>query len=798
MAQSPEKRKTIGYLSPSIDNQNNKNRFLGIVDQARQEDCDLFCFLTRYFDDPMEYFRYSNILIDFAVHKDLDGIVIGNIIREDITGPDDIKQFFNHFPMPVVTIRENTTGIPFCPTDNYSGMKDVVRHMVTVHGCKKLCFVSGPERHPYAEQRLAAFRDSLCELGLAATESLISPPNTWWKSKFDVILNDRGLRPGFDFDGVICASDLAAIECINLLRERGIMVPRDMPVFGFDDLVEGAVFTPPISSVSMPFYEQGQRTCELLIQNQSQGCQLTTKLVIKDSCGCLDLSRMNLDPSLGNRMPFLSYDEIRNTTTRILSDTGQSEEVCNELSTAIAEQILKGRGTATSLFYQLLVDAASKSTSISSWRQVIDEIRNALTGRLDRDEMIRAENLFHQMRSLVFTTWGRVLLASQLEQVKWNDLIRKIGMALHSTFNINAMCDELAKWLPVLKISSCYISLYDDPRSPLSGAWLVFAYREGLRATEQPHYKTAEIIPPDFLPAKRPFCLLVESLHFRDRQIGILCYEFSGRDTLVYEMLKYQIDNTLQITLSIQELEEARQEVDAHARELARSNVELEQFAYAASHDLQEPLRKIITMSDRIMGMQSQFQNETMSEYLKRMHKAAYRMHNLITDLLKYSRVARSPRPFERIRLEEICHQVISDLEEAIRQTRGKVICTDSAEIEAEPVLIHQLFQNLIGNALKFNREGVPPLVTIRFAVHDKRCEIRISDNGIGIAEEFHDRIFGLFERLHPISAYEGSGIGLSICKKIVDFSNGKITLESTPGQGTTFIINLPLKRQLN
>jgi light-regulated signal transduction histidine kinase (bacteriophytochrome) len=243
------------------------------------------------------------------------------------------------------------------------------------------------------------------------------------------------------------------------------------------------------------------------------------------------------------------------------------------------------------------------------------------------------------------------------------------------------------------------------------------------------------------------------------------------------------------------------------AQELARSNSELEQFAYVASHDLQEPLRKILAFGDRLKIRHSQDLNNQGRDYLERMQAAAARMRTLITDLLTLSRVTTRPQAFVSIDLSEVARTVVSDMEVRIQQLRGQVHVAQLLTIKADPMQMSQLLQNLIGNALKFHRDGEPPVVKVWGRLLQKEedevqkdrlnlqfCQIWVEDNGIGFNEKYLDRIFEPFQRLHERGKYEGTGMGLAICQKIVERHGGEITARSTPGQGTTFIVTLPVQ----
>jgi two-component system sensor kinase FixL len=248
----------------------------------------------------------------------------------------------------------------------------------------------------------------------------------------------------------------------------------------------------------------------------------------------------------------------------------------------------------------------------------------------------------------------------------------------------------------------------------------------------------------------------------------------------------------------------SQQQLRAVSDELERSNRELQDFATIASHDLQEPLRKIQAFGDRLAERSAGALDEEASDYLGRMTNAAGRMQSLINDLLEYSQVTLRPEPPEQVELGVIVTEVLSDLDERIRMSGGSLTVGPLPTILANPLQMRQLFQNLIANALKFHPEGVAPQVSIAATARggsrnakgatDRRpvWEIRVRDNGIGFDEIHIERIFAPFQRLNGRQSFEGSGMGLAICRRIVSLLGGTITATSQPGVGTTFVIILP------
>lgn len=236
-----------------------------------------------------------------------------------------------------------------------------------------------------------------------------------------------------------------------------------------------------------------------------------------------------------------------------------------------------------------------------------------------------------------------------------------------------------------------------------------------------------------------------------------------------------------------------------YTEKLELSNRELQDFAYVASHDLQEPLRKVQAFGDRLERKCGEQLSDDGRDYVRRMRDASARMQTLINDLLTFSRVTTNAQPFKPIDLATIATEVVSDLEVRIEQSHGRVEIGSLSVVDADALQMRQLFQNLIGNALKFNREGTPPVVKVYEEDANSGSEIRrivVEDNGIGFDEKYLDRIFTVFQRLHGRAEYEGSGIGLAVCRKIVERHDGHLTATSRPGEGSKFIIELPIRQK--
>lgn len=273
-------------------------------------------------------------------------------------------------------------------------------------------------------------------------------------------------------------------------------------------------------------------------------------------------------------------------------------------------------------------------------------------------------------------------------------------------------------------------------------------------------------------------------MQHREIEVGDKCWD-------IY-WVPISSDLHLHYTFDITNRKKSERELKAYAAKLEFLNQELQEFAFVASHDLQEPLRKIQTFGSLLEATSGGSLGEQGRDYLARMTKSAQRMSALLGALLGYSRVATKPEPLALTDLSEIAQDAVSDLELAIHRARGHVEIRALPCIEADPNQMRQLFQNLISNALKYRRKNEPPAVKVYGEAIGSICTLYVEDNGIGFDEEYLDRIFKPFQRLHGRNEYEGTGMGLAICRKIAERHGGTITAKSTPGRGSVFIVTLP------
>ena len=253
------------------------------------------------------------------------------------------------------------------------------------------------------------------------------------------------------------------------------------------------------------------------------------------------------------------------------------------------------------------------------------------------------------------------------------------------------------------------------------------------------------------------------------------------------------ITGSVTVAMDITAQKATEKELAEKAEGLARSNRELQQFAYVASHDLKEPLRMVTTYVQMLDRRYSDRLDDEAKEFIGFAVEGSKRMYALVEDLLTYSRVETSVQPFSMVDMDLVVVTALKDLREAVETSGAKVTADALPQVHADPQQMVQLTENLIGNAIKF-RGDEPPAVHVSASLNGNEWIFSVTDNGIGIGKEYSDKVFQMFQRLHPREKFPGTGIGLAICKKVVERHGGKIWFESVPEGGTTFYFTLPTK----
>ena len=577
----------------------------GVADVAEERDVNLICFVGGTLLAPHEFDTQRNVAYDLVSPERLDGLLAMSGSIGQFIGSERLKDFYTRYqPLPIVSIAMDVGGIPNILTDGESGVRDLITHLIETHHYRNIAFIRGPETNPEAEQRYKTYLKTLAEHEIPFNPDLVVSGNYLGPAGAEAVrllLDERKVA----FEAIASANDEMAMGAITALRERGLVVPDDVSVVGFDDLGEAKFASPPLTTIRQPLYEQGRRATEMLLalmagEDVPNYISLPTELVIRQSCGCQPLEEARtIDPSIKQTGETIEA-VIAAQRQHILSDMTKTAGVlAGCLEPGWAERLLEAFSISLNdpshkdfvhIWDQTLRQVGANNGSVTDWRRVLLTLQSnvsiALANEADR---ARVEKLLQQGQALVgeIAQWAQAHLRLQAERRAF-DFTIGISEPLMTAFDVEGLTEVVAGQLPRLGIGSCYLSLYEpagDGQKNIPTEWsrLILAYNENGRLELEPggqRFKSRLLVPDGILPRKKRYALLLEPLHFRDEtQLGFIIFEpLKMMPGALREALSRQISTALKGALLLQErrqTQEALQRSEEKYRALLEFNDEI-------------------------------------------------------------------------------------------------------------------------------------------------------------------------------------------------------------------------------
>lgn len=850
---------TFGFLSANIHVGVSRRLWLGVVDVAERLGVNLICFpggvLGVASGEDSSFETGRNAVYALANPAMLDGIVNWkstitgiNLSSNNDLPADDSALFARLEGLPIVNLTQPQRGAHTVSVDSYAGMRAMMSHLIQVHGYRRIAFIRGPSEHYYAQERYRAYLDALEAYAIPFAAELVTPHYAFLAEEGGAaiaeLLDARGLRPHVDLDAVAAVSDLLALGALRALRQRAIAVPRDLAVVGFNDSIEARLATPPLTTVDMPFQEQGALAVEtlktLLDGDEVAACtMLQSSLVVRQSCGCAShsIERAAIAQTVSDDA---SRDLWRSAKEALAADlpggavrTPGLRQWQDRVVDALRQEV-EGRDTDHGCFLAVLEAAlnwvAEGEESVRRWQDVISTLRHVLLRTPRSEESTRLENLFGQARVLVAEIAHRVQAVRQLREERQTAILREIGQALITTVDMDAIADILADRLPTLGIASCFLSLYTqgkqhegaagnetgkdaDLSQPSAtedlSARFVLGYTESGRipVTENDLLFPANLLAPSHcFPLQRRGAWVVEPLFFRESQIGFVLFEVGPRDTSIYEVLRGYISSALKGALLVREATAARVAAEKADRIKTRllANV---------SHELRTPLH--IILENAATMLESWTLPQELHGGMHHIQQSAEHQLRLINDLLDLSRaeideldlypVLLDPAPLLRETFESLAPPNFIGAGANGSAIRWRLQVSDRLPlIRADPVRLRQILLNLLANAQKFTTQGE---IVLGAEVAPPHLHLWVADTGSGVPSDQVDHIFAPFvtgeqrtAHLRQSDLRGGIGLGLAITRQLVALHQGSVQVESPAHplaeesqRGTIFHIRLPL-----
>lgn len=514
------------------------------------------------------------------------------------------RQVFDAFyeryyrPLPVVNLHRNYEGHPGVAVDNYQSMMALLRHLIESHGYRRLAYIGGLPDNPSAQARYAAYVDALAEYEIPLDENLVLPGDFSPQSgthAVRVLLDERGLLPRRDFEVIVASNDNMALAALEELHRRGIRVPLDAALVGFDDVVDSAYTMPPLTTVRMPNFEMGRVAAETVLaavqgQPVNEYTVVPGELIVRQSCGCFvspladvgDVVRM---PQPGGPPVAPSPEQRVRTIAELSQSVGPAEqilgtdwaaEMLDAFKAAIFDPPEEARVSVTRLLavlYEILRQLHSHGYDlIGLGRRILFALRHGMQSTVtELPHMRRAEAVWQQAMAFMTDVAHQIQVSEQHYGASYIDQLRAIGERLISTFEMTELLDLITRELPSLNIPGAYIALYTEPTRQL--ARLVLAYNaEGRNplGVEGQVFRARQLLPEGLLSPDRPSVMIVVPLYFQDTALGFALFEASSEQGEVYETLGRQISSALMGALLIQQQAEAQRDMDA-ARQRAQA-----------------------------------------------------------------------------------------------------------------------------------------------------------------------------------------------------------------------------------
>ena len=581
------KRPTIGLLTRGVSNEIGASFLAGVSDVVRARDVNLITFAGGSLRFPHGFEAQGNILYEMVDPEIIDGLLLDSGDLSHYVGVETLQSFCQRYGnLPIVSIEVPIDGIPTVLVDFYEGMRGVITHLVEAHGYRRIAFIRGPVESLTAQERYRAYVDVLAERGLPLDLSLVvfgtfHPPSG--EQAVRVLLDERQV----EFEALAAANDFMAVDALRALQARGIRVPDDMAVVGFDNLDITRVVDPPLTTARLHNYERAKQGTELLLaqlagQKVARRTIIPAELVVRHSCGCPSPALVQAAVGAVTRLKepveaVLARDSTVTEMANAISPTnvpwgrGQAKQLLDSFADELG---YKRSGHFLDILGKILRQTTIEGEDIGRWHSVLSVLRRLSLPHLgDEDARSWAEDLWQQARVMIGEAAEREQARRRLEIEQQVRAISEIGQGLIATLEVESFGQVLEQKLPRLGIPGYYLSLYEDWDDPTTLARLVVAYNETGRIELDPparSFPTCQLLPFGIWPYHKRFSMIVIPLYFRQDQLGFILLELGRQQSMMmFDVLQGQLSSALKGASLLQE----RKQAEA-ALEIAYSQVE--------------------------------------------------------------------------------------------------------------------------------------------------------------------------------------------------------------------------------
>lgn len=549
----------------------------GVQTAVAAQDANLLCFVGSSLNGVpgVPFDDQHNILYQIASADNLDGLLIISAIGNFVFEEELQHLYARYHPLPTVSIGAPIEGTLNINVDQRQGFADLLVHLIEVHQYRRLAFIAGPEESQDAQIRYQVYQDVLRQYDIPFDPALVSPGHFRFSSGEEaarLLMDERQV----DFEVVVAANDHMAIGAMEELQARGVVVPYDVAVVGFDDIKQTRLVVPPLTTVRQPLHGLGEAAAQMLLawlagKTRPEPMLLPAEMVVRRSCGCFIASEPPVNP-LPIREPSESWTQFLLTRqAAVVSDLVHAidfsalkgREGAAQLLASLSDEVVKGGdGRFLPLIDRFLQMTMRAGGDITSWQDLVAVLRrHLLPGMTPDDGLWRIESLLHETQLFIARELRTADAQHSLQIERQNWLLHDIGQSLLTMFDLEGLMDTIATRLPQLGIPGCYLVLYDDtrpyahPQALPEWSRLMLAYNQNGRLPLPPEgqpFLTRELLPAGILLADKGCTIIIEPLYFREEQLGFVMMESGPKKGNVYELLRRQLSSAVKGALLLQ------------------------------------------------------------------------------------------------------------------------------------------------------------------------------------------------------------------------------------------------------
>jgi two-component sensor histidine kinase/DNA-binding LacI/PurR family transcriptional regulator len=786
------RRPVIGLLASSTVEPWAARQWEGVVEAARDLDVELVSYIGGVLRSA-RYDGQANVMYDLAASARLDGLIVWSTALGWLLSRSEMAEFLSRFgSVPLVSMEMGFPGVPTVSMDDYGGMRAMVDHLIDEHGRRRIAFLRGPVTHEGHEARFRAYRDSLADHGLPLDDRLVSRPSIDidGASAIGAIL-DSG-SPAID--AIVGADDVLVLAALPILRERGLRVPEDVSVAGFDNMPEDLTTSPPLTSADPPFREMGRRAMEIVLgmiagRPAPEAERLPIGFVRRRSCGCpgdaeteeecLDLERGLRSraagtipfapeaPSVAPAAPVIDSWEAWESIAAALRETviDPDEGLVRSFWDLFAAEVRGGEpGSFLPILERELERAADGGADPTRWLRVLVALQRATspwTAAQPYESRLRAGELWGRAQEFVARAIQRQIARKQVSFALRHSAVRMLNEKLARVYDLDEQMDLATVYLARMEIDSCYLSLFDDPENPTAGARLVLAYGANRRFSLAPAgipFAAPELVPYAALGAEPGPSRLALALYFGRTRLGFAVFEISrGEDALLCEILRWQLSGILK----------SAQDIRAEKAAAAEKAMLL--------RELQHRVKNSISLIASIAGVESSAaKNPETKEALSALEARISAIGGLYEELFDSGGV-------ESVDLAEYLERVVAAVAAGLGGGRSGIVFDRNFErcpMDLKRAISLGLIVNeLVTDSLKHAfPSGRPGRIDVRLVRSEDSIVVEVRDDGVGFPQGFD-----------PTKA---QGFGLQMVSLLARQIDGELAFDSGP-QGTRTTLRL-------